>query len=94
MATTKDQVLFTDTFLALKKAVKRKAYGEFLPIHGATPSITDFYCAESDSDSSIDQPTNRGNKLKKKARLVREGQLNAPSGASDMREVCWLLGGV
>ncbi|TPX10240.1 uncharacterized protein E0L32_001437 [Thyridium curvatum] len=68
MATTKDQVLFTDTFLALKKAVKRKAY-------------------ESDSDSSIDQPTNRGNKLKKKARLVREGQLNAPSGASDMREI-------
>ncbi|RKF53996.1 putative rxt2-like protein [Erysiphe neolycopersici] len=35
---------------------------------------------ESDSDNSIDKYTNRGNKLRKKARFVREGQLAPPTG--------------
>ncbi|KAI6246487.1 hypothetical protein HI914_05803 [Erysiphe necator] len=35
---------------------------------------------ESDSDNSIDKYTNRGNKLRKRARFVREGQLAPPSG--------------
>ncbi|KAF8867254.1 hypothetical protein BDZ45DRAFT_734520 [Acephala macrosclerotiorum] len=35
---------------------------------------------DSDSDSSIEQLTNRGNKLRKKARFVHEGQLAPPSG--------------
>ncbi|KAI9840692.1 MAG: hypothetical protein M1837_001368 [Sclerophora amabilis] len=34
----------------------------------------------SDSDDSIHRPTNRGNKLKRKARFVREGHLDLPSG--------------
>ncbi|KAI9758138.1 MAG: hypothetical protein M4579_003170 [Chaenotheca gracillima] len=34
----------------------------------------------SDSDESIHQPTNRGNKLKRKAKFVREGQLDLPNG--------------
>ncbi|KAL3420763.1 hypothetical protein PVAG01_07208 [Phlyctema vagabunda] len=35
---------------------------------------------DSDSDSSIENLTNRGNKLRKKARYVHEGQLAPPSG--------------
>ncbi|OBT69344.1 hypothetical protein VE03_01067 [Pseudogymnoascus sp. 23342-1-I1] len=35
---------------------------------------------ESDSEHSIDQTTNRGNKLKKRARYVREGRLAMPNG--------------
>ncbi|KFY36382.1 hypothetical protein V494_05064 [Pseudogymnoascus sp. VKM F-4513 (FW-928)] len=35
---------------------------------------------ESDSEQSIDQTTNRGNKLKKRARYVREGKLAMPNG--------------
>lgn len=35
---------------------------------------------DSDSDSSIEYLTNRGHKLKKKARYVHEGQLAPPSG--------------
>ncbi|KAH8775832.1 RXT2-like protein [Hyaloscypha finlandica] len=35
---------------------------------------------DSDSDSSIEQLTNRGNKLRKKARYIHEGQLAPPSG--------------
>ncbi|POS87892.1 hypothetical protein EPUL_000400, partial [Erysiphe pulchra] len=35
---------------------------------------------ESDSDNSIDKYTNRGKKLRKKARFVREGQLAPPTG--------------
>ncbi|KAI9827568.1 MAG: hypothetical protein M1832_004918 [Thelocarpon impressellum] len=34
----------------------------------------------SDSDDSIHQPTNRGNKLMRKAHFVREGQLDLPNG--------------
>lgn len=36
--------------------------------------------ADSDSDESITQITNRGNKLRRKARYVHEGQLAPPSG--------------
>lgn len=35
---------------------------------------------ESDSEDSIQQITNRGNKLRKKARYVHEGQLGLPNG--------------
>ncbi|KAI4256890.1 MAG: hypothetical protein LQ352_001890 [Teloschistes flavicans] len=34
----------------------------------------------SDSDESIDRSTNRGNKLKRKARYAHEGQLDRPNG--------------
>ncbi|KAI9839921.1 MAG: hypothetical protein M1819_000113 [Sarea resinae] len=40
---------------------------------------------ESDSDESINHPSNRGNKLKRKARYVHEGQLNLPNGPSVYR---------
>ncbi|RDW72024.1 hypothetical protein BP5796_08058 [Coleophoma crateriformis] len=40
---------------------------------------------ESDSDSSIEHLSNRGNKLRKKARYVHEGQLAPPTGPSVYR---------
>ncbi|KAK3303415.1 RXT2-like protein [Chaetomium strumarium] len=42
---------------------------------------------ESDSDSSIDQTTNRGNKLKKRARFVRQGRLASSMGPAAYKEV-------
>lgn len=42
---------------------------------------------ESDSDSSIEYTTNRGHKLKKRARFVREGKLGPPTGPAVYKEV-------
>ncbi|KAH9907440.1 RXT2-like protein [Xylariomycetidae sp. FL2044] len=61
------QVLFAETIMAMKKALKRKAY-------------------ESDSDTEIEHPGNRGHKLKKRARFAHEGQLAPPSGPEVYRE--------
>lgn len=41
---------------------------------------------ESDSDSEIQQTTNRGNKLKKRARFVRQGKLGPPTGPAVYKE--------
>jgi hypothetical protein len=42
---------------------------------------------ESDSEESVDMVTNRGNKLRKKARYVREGKLAPPSGPEVYKKV-------
>ncbi|EAQ85081.1 hypothetical protein CHGG_09095 [Chaetomium globosum CBS 148.51] len=42
---------------------------------------------DSDSDSSIDETTNRGNKLKKRARFVHEGRLASSMGPAAYKEV-------
>lgn len=42
---------------------------------------------ESDSDSSIDKNTNRGYKLKRKARFVKQGRLAPPTGPGGYKEV-------
>ncbi|KAL2132934.1 hypothetical protein VTI74DRAFT_3155 [Chaetomium olivicolor] len=47
---------------------------------------------ESDSDSSIDHNTNRGNKLKKRARFVRQGRLASSMGPAAYKEVEELCG--
>lgn len=81
--------IFAETISGMKKAVKRKAYGT------ETPNRTEVYCllliilciTDSDSDSSIEQLTNRGNKLRKKARYVHEGQLAPPTGPVVYRRV-------
>lgn len=43
--------------------------------------------ADSDSDSSIDHTTNRGNKLKKRARFVHQGQLTSSMRPAAYKEV-------
>ncbi|KAK4195208.1 RXT2-like protein [Triangularia verruculosa] len=42
---------------------------------------------DSDSDSSIDQPTNRGNKLKKRSRFVARGRLTGSAGPAGYKEI-------
>ncbi|KAL2266200.1 hypothetical protein VTJ83DRAFT_5552 [Remersonia thermophila] len=42
---------------------------------------------DSDSDSSIDQTTNRGNKLKKRARFVHRGRLASAAGPAAYKEM-------
>ena len=41
----------------------------------------------SDSDDSIIKPSNRGNKLKRKAQYVHEGQLDLPNGPKVYKRV-------
>ncbi|OIW24858.1 rxt2-like protein [Coniochaeta ligniaria NRRL 30616] len=65
---TQQQALLLDTIVALKKAVKRKAY-------------------ESDSDDSVQQTTNRGNKLQKRARFVKKGNLAPAMAPAAYKEV-------
>ena len=52
-----------------------------------TPSST----PDSDSDESVHQPTNRGNKLKRNASNVREGRLDITGGRSYKRVRLGLL---
>jgi hypothetical protein len=53
-----------------------------------TSIASDFACdTDSDSDDSIEELTNRGNKLKRKSRFVREGQLAPPTGPQVYRKV-------
>ena len=81
--------IFAETIAGMKKAVKRKAYGKGLS-HCAIPDHLLILCndADSDSDSSIEQLTNRGNKLRKKSRFVHEGQLAPPTGPQVYKTVC------
>ncbi|KAK0709691.1 RXT2-like protein [Lasiosphaeria miniovina] len=65
---TQQQAMVMETIVAIRKALKRKAY-------------------DSDSDSSIDHTTNRGYKLKKRARFVRQGRLAASTGAAAYKDV-------
>lgn len=44
----------------------------------------------SESDDSIAKPSNRGNKLKRKAQYVREGQLDLPNGPKVYKRVSFL----
>lgn len=46
-----------------------------------------LFVADSDSDSSIERLTNRGSKLRKKARFVHEGQLAPPNGPQVYKRV-------
>ncbi|KAI9644480.1 hypothetical protein NHQ30_006501 [Ciborinia camelliae] len=64
---TSQAAMIADTIVAMKRAVKRKAY-------------------ESDSDAPIERLTNRGNKLRKRARYVHQGQLAPPTGPHIYRE--------
>lgn len=81
--------LFAETIASMKKAVKRKAYGGRSPMARPVYDIllTIDCCPDSDSDSSIEQLTNRGNKLRKKARYVRGGQLAPPNGPQVYKRV-------
>ena len=80
--------IFAETIAGMKKAVKRKAYGTVRSYcEPQTSLLILFYDADSDSDSSIEQLTNRGNKLRKKARFVHEGQLAPPTGPQVYKRV-------
>lgn len=82
------QVLFNETIAGMKKAFKRKAYGRFTAkTRSAVRNSNCVLRTESDSDSEIDHYTNRGHKLKKRARFAHKGQLVPPTGPSAYKEV-------
>lgn len=88
MSLTREQVLFADLAKAMKKTVARQANGKsFRCQETSTASmLTRALVTESDSDSEIQQTTNRGNKLKKRARFVRQGKLGPPTGPAVYKE--------
>lgn len=76
------QTIIAETIRAMKLALKRKGDGASHPVQ-LRGTMTDRYpVAESDSDDSIRQHTNRGNKLKRKAHHIREGRLDTSGGQS------------
>jgi hypothetical protein len=85
------QILFAETIAGMKKAFKRKAYGEkpadMTDFCAADPRLTKNSAAESDSDSEIESFTNRGHKLQKRARFAHKGQLAPTAGPSAYKEV-------
>lgn len=80
--------IFAETIAGMKKALKRKSYGKLHPkilVLGETAN--NCRNADSESDSSTEQLTNRGNKLRKKSRFVQEGQLAPPTGPQAYKKV-------
>lgn len=74
-------VLIAETIAGMKKAITRNQY---CPYMYCTPRALQMLIVTppiaSDSDDSITKPSNRGNKLKRKAQYVHEGQLDLPNG--------------
>lgn len=93
---SRDQIYVLETIKAMKKKIARDAIGEAaLPRRQVSSSLltrSRFFFLESDSDSEIQAPTNRGNKLKQKAKFVREGKLGPPTGPTVYREACSIAG--
>lgn len=74
----------------MKKRIARDAIGKSavgVPDEKVWSRLLTLFSLESDSDSEIQAPTNRGNKLKQKAKFVREGKLGPPTGPSVYKEV-------
>lgn len=71
------QAQFAETIRAMKLAMKRRANGAWQTStpHSQASILTDADY-ESDSESSLHASTNRGNKLRRHARYVRQGQLD------------------
>lgn len=94
--TSRDQIYVLETIKAMKKKIARDAIGEqTMPmptISHPGPKVYELLAdpiyplVESDSDSEIQAPTNRGNKLKHKAKFVREGKLGPPTGPAVYKE--------
>jgi RXT2-like, N-terminal len=59
---------------------------------GPARGSADVFCAGSESDDSIAYTSNRGRKLKRKARYVHEGALNDAKGPRVYKEVRRLAG--
>lgn len=88
------QVLFAETVAGMKKALKRRAYGTYSLGEGSQSLLcwrqtaNRVLLTDSDSDSDVDNKGNRGQKLKKRARFARRGQLVPTIGPSSYKEVC------
>lgn len=87
---SREQLAIMDLIAGMKKANKRRAYGT-ASVLAPTPvnehdTNTVVLLPDSDSDSDIEHTNNRGNKLKKRARFVRQGKLGPPTGPSVYRE--------
>ncbi len=75
----------------MKEAVKRSADGEYCSPILSYASRANPMSSASDSEESVQQITNRSNKLKKKAKFVHEGQLGLPNGPQVYKKVSCLL---
>lgn len=77
------QTLIAETIRGMKLAIKRRASdGESHVLRCTTEHTLTSAQVDYESDSSVRWHTNRGNKMKKRARLVREGRLDTSGGQS------------
>ena len=82
-------VLIAETIAGMKKAISRNQYCPYIcySILKVLRTLTAALSTASDSDDSISKPSNRGNKLKRKAQYVHEGQLDLPNGPKVYKRV-------
>ncbi|CAK7272422.1 hypothetical protein SEPCBS119000_005117 [Sporothrix epigloea] len=94
----RDQAIFLETVIGLQRALKRRSYGECCFVLSWARGRGNVKLAvlddpdillrtlDSDSDSEIERSTNRGSKLKRRARFVRQGKLGAADGLAVFAE--------
>ena len=83
--------LVAETIAGMKRAISGHQYCEYSrQVHETNLKLTKIFAA-SDSDDAYLQPTNRGNKLKRKARFVQDGHSGRLDGPSSYKRVTILL---
>lgn len=86
---SREQIYLEETIKAMKKKIARDAIGksaDYKPPPLWSRTLITLLKVESDSDTEILAPTNRGNKLKQNAKFVREGKLGPPTGPTVYRQ--------
>ena len=79
-----------ETVMAMRKALSGNQYCKNISQdQSSTQSLNALDLIASDSDDSYLKPTNRGNKLKRKAQYVREGLLDLANGPKTYKRVRW-----
>ena len=84
--TTTQALRIEHTIRDMKRAMSRDDDGDLVVY--LTLCVKTNSKPASDSDSSITRHTNRGNKLKRKAKHVREGRLAQADGPRVYKKVC------
>ena len=86
------QMLIAKTIAGMKRTLKRKADGMFICYSHCLRGheLMSPRCPDDESEPEIERSTNRGNKLQRGSRFIRQGHLTTSSGPLAYKEVCIL----
>lgn len=80
--------LFVETIMSMKRALRRNDDGQSPLKCVSSAAVYSWLDIDSESDESINRASNRGNKLKRKAKYVEEGRLDLANGVRAYHKVC------